>query len=561
MVKRLWKSYKYVLLLGVIACCLAVKCFFGFGWDDEGYYLSAAHRIFMGEIPLYQEWFPASLFGVLLFPVYALYRMVVGSEAGVVLFFRLFYLLLLFANSVLVFCIIKKYTKKAGVAFFAAAFLLVYSKQNMALYSYNDLAVGSLVLTAMLLLYSEMTQKKKKSIYFAAGISFVLTVFCNPYCIFIWLYFAILSVFLWKREKDGARLGFLVCFTAGCCLLGFAFLGFLFSQAPFGELLESLYYVINGFGFVEESIAIKLMKWCWYSVKTYGIAVLLLQIPIFFYALVKAYRKNLTSRQKHVLAGIEVVCAVVYLLGQFVFLDDRNVIGIAYIPLSVLALLCFIMTEKRDWKVFWILYVPGILMSMAFQCSSGTGIYAITTGFTVSAIGSVLLLAAYWEENLLDKPWGLYLILSVVLAGTFAMRLTYSRQNGYEEHYDCRIENGPYRGIMTDERQKEFYEQTIAELAMLEQQTAEGDHVFLLGRNTWMYLCLDRKAGTPTTWRMEPENELFREYFVLHPDKVPDWIYEDGMYAQREKEILLDETVYQEIYHGTGSIYGIRESY
>lgn len=552
--KNFLKSHKYILLLSGIALCLAVKSFFGFGWDDEGYYLSVAHRFFMGEVPLYEEWFPASLSGCLLYPIYALYRWIMGSGEGSILFFRLFFLLLLFLNSLFVYRIIRKYTQKEKVAFFAAAFLLVYSKQNVALYSYNDMAVAGLILSTILLFYEETARKKKRSVYAMAGVCFVLTVFCNPYCFLLWIYFVFLAFLLWRKEKDQNRLIYLGYFTLGCCLLGVPFLILVFTNSSWNGLVTSLYYVIHGFGFIQESIWVKLLKGCWYSGKAYSLPGIMLQIVFFSYAVMQAAQKKLTVRKKDILMSAQILCTLWYLLGQFLLLEDQNVIGIAYIPLSVLALMCFILTEKKDWLPVLLFYVPGILMSAAFQCSSGTGIYAITTGFTVAAVGATLMAAAYLRENG-NRAWAVWSVLILVLMNTFLMRMSYTRFAVWEEHYDCRIESGPYRGIITDTDQKKFYEQTMAEIDMLNRE-GEEDHVFLVGKNTWMYLCTDRKAGTPTTWRMHPQNPLLENYFEIHPDKTPEWIYVDGTWEQAYGEtILLNGKTYTRIYSGVGNMY------
>lgn len=550
-------SYKWIFILLLITGCLVIKSFIGFGWDDEGYYLSVVHRYAMGEVPAFDEWYPSSLFGMILLPVYFLHKIVFGSVEGIVVFFRLFHLLIRFISSIFAYAVIRKHTKNDVTAFFAAGCLLVYSKENMALYSYSDLAVNYGCLAVILLLYNETFGEKKKWIYFVAGISYVITVFANPYNIVLYFYFVLLAFVAWKTQKDKSSFSALRLFTAGCCLIGFSFIVYLLLNEPATALMHSLKYVLNFPGLVAKNVIVALIKWGWYVVKPYGIILLILQIAIFTYTMVRTYKKNWKWQHKCILFFTELVCAFIYILIQFFFLDDKSVIGIAYIPISILGLLCFMMTEEKDWPPFLLVYIPGILMSMTFQCSSLTGIFAITTGFTLSVIASFILIYRFVQETGEKKIRSCTnIFLGVVLGYTFAIRILYCRYNVYEEVYNCHIENGAYKGIITDTSQKEFYEQSMTELYMIEGLTEEGDSVLILGNNMWMYLCLERGVGAPTTWRMEANHIYFSPYYDMHPDKMPACIYTNELCEEEYGDsILLNGVTYKELYSGRGKIY------
>lgn len=551
------KSYPYIIGIIFVAACIAVKSFFGFGWDDEGFFLTAAHRFYMGDLPLYDEWLAPSLASMLLVPAYALWRGMSalwgGGIDGIVLFFRLFYLTVLLGNSIFAFYVLQKYTDKKIIAFCGAVSVLIYSKQNVALYSNNDMAVGALVLTCMLLLYAMQKKGHFCRYFLAAGISFVMTVFCNPYNIFIWGYFALLAILFYIKEKNNLWIKKLAYFTTGSCLIGFLFLIYFFSKVSVEKFGGSLYYVLHGFTYMNDGIVLKLIKWCWYTMKAYHVA-LLLQIAILVYAVIRQWQKKLTMVEKSILCKLQILCIVVYFAGCCFFLDDKNVIGITYIPLAFYALLCFVMTEKKKWQIFYVLYIPGILLSIAMQCASGTGIYAITTGFAVAAPASFLLIDSFYRENGEKKQREYIFAFAAVLVGAFILRFSFTRHPLYETTYNCRIMNGPYAGIISDVRQQEFYKKTLEDVKVLTGQLEEDEKIMMVGKNTWIYLCIDCKPAAPTIWRMTLENELLDAYFALQPDRIPRFIYVDGQYGEMADEVEIAGAQYIEIYEGEGKI-------
>ena len=541
---------KHIIILLLLAGCLVLKSFFGFGWDDEGYYLAMVHRFWVGDLPIYHEWHPTQWYAVLLLPVYGVYRTISGGE-GIVLFFRLFYLAIRLMISLIAFAVIKIYTKKDGTAFFSAVILLIFCKENMALYSYSDLAVSGFALSVVLLLYGEWTAHRKKWIYFAAGLGFVAAVFSNPYMLVIYVYFVLLAVVLWKRKKETSYLSCLVVFTAACCLVGFSFLGYLAVRVPPVDLREALYYITHNPQHELHNPFISVMKWCWYAVKPYHIVVL----PLLGSFLLAGKGKHI----KEVFYG-EMLCAVLYVVIQYFFMEDKNVIGIAYIPLSVFGLFCFYITRKRDWISMLLLYIPGILMSVAFHCASMTGIFTMTTGFSISAMASVIFIDHLLCEQKELCSWKtVNVFLGLLLLYTGIIRVVYCRFNTYEAAYNTRLENGPYKGILTDAAQKEFYEEALSELALLEEETSKEENILIMGNNMWMYLCVDRQVGSPVIWRAEADYPLFESYFVMHPDKLPAVIYANELCEmQYGDRILLNGVAYEVKYSGDGKVYDRR---
>ena len=557
MFKKSIRYDKYVIFLFVIAICLGIKALWGVGWYDEGYYLATTHRIFMGDIPLYEEWYPSHLLGVVLLPVYALYNLVTGSTEGIVLFFRLFQLAVLFGGSLVVYKTIELNATKKTEAFVAACILLIYSTENKALYSYSDLSTLYMALVCMCLLNYEWKKCNVKLIGMIAGIAFVCTIFANAYNIVIYLYFVVILLFKFKRQNDKKYLELLIFFTLGCCIIGFTFLGYVVFNSSISELSKTLHYFLNFPGHVARNVLVALAKWCWYVIKPYGLVIIAAQVILFIYAFIKEYRQKWDKNQKYNLYLIESLFAVAYIVIQYFFTDDKSVIGISYIPITALGLLCFIMLKQKKWDFMIYLYIPGILLSMSFQCASDTGIFAIITGFVLSAIASVVFICRFLDENpgkVLSSV--AYVIFGIVLVYTLFTRLDYIRYAEGESTINCRLENGPYKGIFTDANWRDFYEETQKELNTIVDATTEDESILISGTSTWMYMCVERPVAAPTTWRMYSDHEFFEPYYDIHPDKVPPFIYVEATENEKAQDsIVLDGILYQKIYNGTGTIY------
>ena len=84
--KNLWK-YRQVIVWGI--CMLLAeglliwKARYGFGSEDEPFYLTIAHRLVKGDGLISEEWHLSQLSAVLLYPIMKLYLAVAGTTEGI----------------------------------------------------------------------------------------------------------------------------------------------------------------------------------------------------------------------------------------------------------------------------------------------------------------------------------------------------------------------------------------------------------------------------------------------------------------------------------------------
>ncbi|MCR5222307.1 MAG: hypothetical protein K6D90_05545, partial [Lachnospiraceae bacterium] len=109
----LQKHYPLILLI-LSALILLIRAFYGFCWSDETFYYSIAYRFLQGDAPFFEEWYPTQLNSIFLMPFVALYRLIAGSNDGIILTFRILYVLVSFLIAWQLFRVMEKETTKWG---------------------------------------------------------------------------------------------------------------------------------------------------------------------------------------------------------------------------------------------------------------------------------------------------------------------------------------------------------------------------------------------------------------------------------------------------------------
>ena len=67
--------------------------FYGFNKNDEIFYISTVYRFFQGDAMLVDEWNNVQLFAFITYPLYCVIRLFHNSNEGIVLIFRIAYLI------------------------------------------------------------------------------------------------------------------------------------------------------------------------------------------------------------------------------------------------------------------------------------------------------------------------------------------------------------------------------------------------------------------------------------------------------------------------------------
>ena len=89
---------------------------YGFGGSDEGFYLTVAHRLTLGDSLFADEWHLSQLSAFFLYPFVKLYRELNGSNDGIILAARYAYLIMHTAVSAVIYLRLRNFGLMAALA-------------------------------------------------------------------------------------------------------------------------------------------------------------------------------------------------------------------------------------------------------------------------------------------------------------------------------------------------------------------------------------------------------------------------------------------------------------
>ncbi len=124
---------------------------YGIDFTDESWYVAEPYVVANGAIPFVNQWTQAPGFSIPLSVISLLYVKICGSTEGIVLFFRLFYLVWLFINGILAYMLLRKKEKQIPViAILIPTTTLCYSLFEV---NYNSIGLVYLLIAVLILFY------------------------------------------------------------------------------------------------------------------------------------------------------------------------------------------------------------------------------------------------------------------------------------------------------------------------------------------------------------------------------------------------------------------------
>ena len=234
------QSLAWFVLFSAALAFAAWKCPYGFGGSDEGFYLTVAHRLSLGEHLFVDEWHLSQLTSFFLLPFVKLFRAVNGSNEGIMLASRYAYLIMHAIVSALVYVRLRKYGVMAAAA---SVIYLLYTPFDMMTLSYNTIALDMLMLTGIII---APAQSEKKLPWIVGGVSFACAVVCCPYLAVVYLLYA-LAVPVFSLPALKKTQGFdiftkksFLYFTAGIFIPFALFVVFFLKNTELSMLLANL---------------------------------------------------------------------------------------------------------------------------------------------------------------------------------------------------------------------------------------------------------------------------------------------------------------------------------
>lgn len=560
----------FYILLTIITGFLVWKAPYGYGGDDEAFYLTLPHRFAKGDGVLTQEWNPAQLMGVLTYPIMKIYLWITNSTEGILLAFRYIYIVVqVIITLVIYFC-----TKKYGFfSIVAAAMFLLFTPYNIMTLNYNSMGINCVLLFGLLIGTMDFDNISKKAIksekktflsykirVLLAGMMLAMGIICNPYLILLYLFLSMVMLFNSKKKNKHkiplANGKLWLYLTGGAAIVALLLMCMIFSRSTLKDVLDNLPPMFENpelkdstLGWIVKSYIISFwQEYSWFLFVWLGL-----------YALAIFDKKSNARRMWYISIGsILVVSSLISNIR-----DIQNSYNFIMVPFTFLGLLSFLLTKEKNKPLFLYAWLGGVIYSGCLHISSNQGFYAMSFGMTVSSVTSVILIGLWsfeqssylnyktkieirnWNKNLCVKIAALCLILTLAtqLTAQVSAKAIHVFWDKPPKQLVETIDRGPKKGLKTTKKNKERYDMIYEDIKQYIQ--LDGGILFV-AQDTWCYLLADMEYATSSAWSSFTWNQSgfssvskrYDRYYELHANKRPDYIYILKDNRWDEKEIL-----------------------
>ena len=552
-----------ILVLAALAIGYYNICTHSVNVVDESCYILFAHRFYLGDQPIVDEWHVAQMTGILLLLPFSAFYSVTHSTEGVVLFFRLLYTVCQMLVTAYIYISLRIYGNRkysrlwerrifAFGALIAAAVFACFIPAWIPTLSYYSMSLmGLAVLSITMFCYPAGKYK-----YLFCGIVFAAVVIAEPISFLLYpaLTLLLLLIKLVNRlfHKRFAQVLFQnrvwLYFTLGGCIIAFSLTVFLLHRCGLKPLIDSFHHIFDGaeyvfsgdrknvfsFDIFQKVIALYGTTALWMSVILTGLAAVL-------------YRFRRYTRPFFLL-GMCVCLTLAYIHAwhakEGVTFD--SIILFHGIPLYLCAPLLMLLTTKPDKRMCcgWVCCALfSVVFSVASAISVGWG--GIAAGvFSVMLISQIVIesLHAFSSEERKGRLLPILLLTSTAVAASLFIVTANETQWFIRENHSFVIENyfsgtyknqpldvkltsGPLKGIYTNKRISTVYDAMLRDLDKIKEMTEPSDRVFVSNLAPLLYLHLDRTYATYSAWNRKDEIYRTEAYWKEHPDRLPDYIY------------------------------------
>ena len=534
---RKHQDLAFILLLIAALFLNLWRAPYGFCSTDESFYVTIAHRLYLGDALVVEEWHPSQFAGVLMYPVFWAYMKIHGSTDGILLFFRYFYVAFNTCTGIFLY----RRTRNYGFYSVAAAVIyMLYTLGGMMATNYNTIGLSSMIVVTTLVVFPSAHRQRTD---FIAGFFFAMAALCVPtMAIFYLLLLAaclIVSLIPSLRRRWPLPYKRIGSFTAGICILALLIVSFMLSRASLSSILHNFpnLFLSDREHTVTLLDGIKKTLYLFYMIYHETKASQLI-VPVYAVLVVALILDRQRQKRKKTYLLLALLLSFLLLFS----LKDKLML-----PLVPLGLVFLILDRNMNLalKRYWLI---GLLYCFLINLSSDTIIYATSMAASVSTIAVILMMAdandalsSIIEKN--NMQWG-FLAVCVALA---ALQIHYKAVLVYgdqaPEYLQEQIASGPAEGLHTDTANAELYRQMQEEMMTINSMAPSQENVLLYTDRAWMYLMIDHAHyATYSTWMVSWREEylqLLDNYYQANPQRLPDIVYipKDQVY----KFINLDE--------------------
>lgn len=543
--KIIKQIFPYLLIL-LGAYLLVLHAPLSFCASDEAFYASTTNRFIQGDGVFVHEWFPTQLVSILLVPIQGAFVTINGGNDGVLLFMRYAYIAFSTISASLIYTLLVKRHGKFP-ACCCGLFALFYAHLNIASMSYYTISYQCFVLSMLIIIsaYDGVIKtgvrkpldigRRAVVLYIIGGLVFAADVLALPSLAVVYFLLAFVYLFLFVIDRiiQGKmplwihRIIYEIFPAAIYTLIGIAALAipvliYVLPRSGIMGIINNLGYVLSDEEHITSLVA-PFKKFFLSVVDVFNRDVYLSVLLVIIAILVYVVRDLLKKKIK----GIKVICGLIFVLDliMFIYYVSKTLGHTGYLSTAIVlfAAPLFFISEKKDWLMFYLLFIGGLVFSMVYSYSSNGDLYVLSIGHSISAIAGMCFV---WDYNFGSKDDSAFLgilfgiILAICVMLTASLRFINIYRDSPVIYLTEEITEGPAKGLKTTIEHKASYDKI---LSVIRENDGDGQ-IFFTKLLPWGYLATDKRCGAPTTWRTKFNSERLRLYYTENPDRIPDTI-------------------------------------
>ncbi len=472
----------YLILYGILFLALLYRSFLSVELTDEVHGIASIYNIYLGKKPFMTSW-DYHTGWCLLAPLFSLFHMVSPEFEGIVLFFRIVYLLFTVVCAGIISWMLYRKEQNPWIWYFVFP-AICFVPTSIFQISYNSLTVYLLMLAAVILITSE-AGKTEWVRYLCLGI--LMGIGCINYPTLAALAVG-LTVWIGIKNKNGYWKSKTVFYIVGGSMTALVFFWWILSDGDMTLFVQALKGMFTS-----------------PHEKTKGTIDGQYLLQTFFEPLKEFF-----------LSGFG-ICSLIYLAVQFVFdvclhrrfwnwvflclflmmnaWSNKGTYG--YVVLGILIAYSYLLlTDRRLWRQSKELL--GILLGYILTYSFTSDNRNVMAAFEVA--GPLICLCAgviLWEaakEKHVAQP--IFPLLLLGISGVLSI-YTYVYRDEPVGFLNQRVESGIYKGLYTTESRKQMVEQVEQEIDSV---ITENETVCVVTRAPMIYLMAKANICAPQTW-------------------------------------------------------------
>jgi hypothetical protein len=567
-----------LLAIGGFSLFLLRSAFFGIATPDESFYLTIPYRLINGDSLIVDEWHASQFSALLLYLPMKIFLAVTKSTDGIILFFRILFVICQILVSIYTFLKLKKYNVFAALG--SAVFYLLYVPETVNMLDYYTMSLMGFQVIALTLFCSDNVGTLK-SLF--VGIVFGCVVLAQPFNIFVYFIYsmaALIFVLVKKKRKVSdfsekylnAKTWFLI--TVGGICVAVVSLIFIFSRITISDFVANLFNVFGGHDhtlpFVEQTGESDMFSYSEIFARLKDLFPKGFIISVIFFALLLIDKYRVQRRLLWLTLGLAVI---IVLLVEFFISLKATLIGILFIPfiLFVATFICLMLVSKKD-KNLVMIFCSGIVyvlfLGMISQALDYVGVIGLVVSNSILTPSFMQLYKEIKNEEATTKEekngkTAVKVVLCILLCSVCFSNIFVGTGIKLSDDSTAQamgrkisalpnvtVSTGPFKGIKVKQDIAESYEDFLTDIETIKGKSCEK--VLVAGLVPWIYFSFNDVPATFTSWYILAELDLYESYYKNNPDNIPNCIYipQESFYGKIGQFSEGTETFFMDMFSG-----------